>query len=128
MASASWRSGRSLENLERLMTPELMKPGRLIPPFAALFFTLGLAACTEGPAAPTATQTLQDVSVVTLEPSPRPNVRELPGRIAPTRIAEVRARVPGIVISRNFEQGSEVRVGDVLYHLDPAHYEVELNA
>ena len=69
-----------------------------------------------------------EVGIVTVEQSARPHVRELPGRIAPTRIAEVRARVPGIVIARTFEQGSEVRAGDVLYQLDPAPYEVELSA
>ena len=61
-----------------------------------------------------------------MEPATRPYLRELPGRIAPTRIAEVRARVPGIVMVRTFEQGSEVSAGDVLYQLDPAPYEVEL--
>ena len=109
------------------MTPELMSR-RLLLPLAAVFLTFGVAACTEGPAAPAAQTAPQDVSVVTLEPSPRPYVRELPGRIAPTRIADVRARVPGIVIARAFEQGSEVRTGELLYHLDPAQYEVELNA
>lgn len=105
-----------------------MTERRIALPLAALLLS-GLAACTEGPAAP-ATQAAspQDVSVVTLEPSPRPYVRELPGRVAPTRIAEVRARVPGIVIARSFEQGSEVRAGEILYHIDPSHYEVELNA
>ena len=53
-------------------------------------------------------------------------VRELPGRIAPTRIAEVRARVSGIVVSRNFEQGSDVKAGDVLYELDARPFEIDL--
>jgi membrane fusion protein (multidrug efflux system) len=104
---------------------------RFVPVTALLLLTAGLTACSEGPAAPVVqgpVPTPQDVSVVTVQPSPRPYVRELPGRIAPTRIAEVRARVPGIVIARSFEQGSEVRAGDVLYRLDPAQYEVELNA
>jgi len=69
-----------------------------------------------------------DVGIVSMVPSMRPYVRELPGRIAPTRIAEVRARVPGVVMVRTFEQGSEVSAGDVLYKLDPASYEVELSA
>jgi membrane fusion protein (multidrug efflux system) len=104
---------------------------RRIMPLAVVLLTAGLTACSEGPAAPitqASAPALQDVSVVTVQPSPRPYVRELPGRIAPTRIAEVRARVPGIVIARAFQQGSEVRAGDVLYRLDPAQYEVELQA
>jgi membrane fusion protein (multidrug efflux system) len=87
----------------------------------------GLQACSEGPAVPAPTRA-PEVSVVTVEPGPRPYVRELPGRIAPTRIAEVRARVSGIVIERAFEQGSYVAVGDVLYRLDPVPFEIELQA
>src|SRR5262249_3441277 len=68
------------------------------------------------------------VAVVTVEPSPRPIVRELPGRIAPTRVDDIRARVAGIVVERLFEQGADVKAGDVLYRIDPAKFEVELNA
>ena len=68
------------------------------------------------------------MSVVTVRPQPRAVVRELPGRIAPTRIAEVRARVSGIVVERKFQQGSEVKAGDVLYRIDPKPFEVELQA
>ena len=63
---------------------------------AATLVCLALAACSEGPAAPSAT-TPQQVSVLELQPAALPVIRELPGRIAPTRIAEVRARVSGIV-------------------------------
>lgn len=106
-----------------------MRCRRYAFPLAALAIS-ALAACSEGPATPSADagSAPQAVGVVTLEASPRPNVRELPGRIAPTRMAEVRARVSGIVIARSFAHGSEVRVGEVLYHLDPAPYEVELGA
>ena len=93
----------------------------------AVLLGLSLQACSEGPAAP-AEPSPQEVSIVTMHPYSRPHVRELPGRIAPTRIAEVRARVSGIVIERNFEQGSNVHAGDVLYRLDPAPFEVELQA
>lgn len=93
----------------------------------AALTALALAGCSEGPAAPRAAEP-QEVGVLALEPAPRPVVRELPGRIAPTRIAEVRARVSGIVVSRNFEQGSNVKAGDILYRLDDKPFEIELNA
>jgi len=83
---------------------------------------------SDGRAVPVETASVQTVGVVTMEPATRPYLRELPGRIAPTRIAEVRARVPGVVMVRAFVQGSEVSAGDVLYKLDPAPYEVELSA
>ena len=90
----------------------------------------GLAGCSEGPKAQAsgAEPAPEQVGFVTLKQSPRPHIRELPGRIAPTRIAEVRARVAGIVMARSFDQGSRVTAGDILYKLDPAPYEVELQA
>jgi membrane fusion protein (multidrug efflux system) len=45
------------------------------------------------------------VGVVTVTPQPRTIVRELPGRIAPTRVADVRPRVSGIVIERHVQPG-----------------------
>ncbi|CAN5301463.1 efflux RND transporter periplasmic adaptor subunit [soil metagenome] len=83
---------------------------------------------SEGRAVPVQTASPPTVGFLSMVPTTRPYLRELPGRIAPTRIAEVRARVPGVVMVRTFEQGSEVSAGDVLYNLDPAPYEVELGA
>jgi membrane fusion protein (multidrug efflux system) len=69
-----------------------------------------------------------DVSIVTVKPQPRAIVRELPGRIAPIRRADVRPRVSGIIVERLFRQGSEVREGDPLYRIDPRPFEVEVQA
>ncbi len=66
-----------------------------------------------------------DVSIVTVKPQRRALVRELPGRVAPTRVSDVRPRVSGIVIERLFSQGSEVKAGDALYRIDPQPFEVE---
>jgi membrane fusion protein, multidrug efflux system len=97
---------------------------------AALVLAGMLAACSEGPAAPSSEDTLavSEVSIVELQPAPLAVIRDLPGRIAPTRIAEVRARVSGIVVSRNFEQGSDVKAGDVLYELDARPFEIDVEA
>ena len=94
-----------------------------------LFAALALSACSEAPSASNPeTPPIQQVSVLELQPAALPVIRELPGRIAPTRIAEVRARVSGIVVHRNFEQGSDVKAGDVLYELDARPFEIELDA
>jgi membrane fusion protein (multidrug efflux system) len=69
-----------------------------------------------------------EVSIVTVAPKSRAVVRELPGRIAPTRVADVRPRVSGIVVERTFNQGSEVKAGDPLYRIDPRPFEVELQS
>lgn len=69
-----------------------------------------------------------EVSVVSVKPHRRALMRELPGRIAPTRAADVRSRVSGIIIERAFNQGSEVKAGDTLYRIDPKPFEVDLQA
>src|SRR5690606_41777757 len=45
------------------------------------------------------------------------------GRIEPARTAEVRARIPGIVLERLFEEGADVQAGDILFRIDPAPLE-----
>lgn len=65
------------------------------------------------------------VSVVAVQPEAIPILNDLPGRIAPTRIAEVRSRVSGIVLERIFKQGSFVKEGDVLFRVDPAQFQAQ---
>ncbi|WP_095445472.1 efflux RND transporter periplasmic adaptor subunit [Ochrobactrum quorumnocens] len=69
-----------------------------------------------------------NVGVVELRPEALPINKELPGRIAPTRLAEVRPRVTGIVVDQVFQQGSFVKKGDVLYRIDPAQFQVQVNS
>jgi len=88
-----------------------------------------LAGCDEPNTATAAAQAPEpDVSVVTVQQQARAMVRELPGRIAPTRVSEVRPRVSGIIVNRMFHQGSEVKAGDPLYQIDPRPFEVELQS
>ncbi len=68
------------------------------------------------------------VGIVTVAAEALPITNELPGRIAPTRIAEVRPRVSGIIVERVFEQGSQVEEGDVLYQIDPAPFQVRVDS
>ncbi|MCW1916865.1 efflux RND transporter periplasmic adaptor subunit [Luteolibacter sp. GHJ8] len=49
--------------------------------------------------------------------------RQLPGRIDPVRLAEVRARVGGILLEKTFQEGADVKAGDVLFKIDPAPLE-----
>nr|WP_300759184.1 efflux RND transporter periplasmic adaptor subunit [Janthinobacterium sp.] len=51
---------------------------------------------------------------------------ELPGRTAPFLIAEVRARVDGVVLQRSYTEGADVRAGQALYQIDPAPYRATL--
>jgi membrane fusion protein, multidrug efflux system len=69
-----------------------------------------------------------EVSVVTIATHRVTLETELPGRTSPFLIAEVRPQVGGLILKRLFEEGSDVRQGDVLYEIDPASYEVALAA
>ncbi|OHV77094.1 efflux RND transporter periplasmic adaptor subunit [Rhizobium sp. LCM 4573] len=66
------------------------------------------------------------VGVFELKAHPVPVINELPGRIAATRVSEVRARVSGILQERVFEQGALVKEGDVLYRIDPRLFRVRV--
>ncbi|MDB5525354.1 MAG: efflux transporter periplasmic adaptor subunit [Rhizobium sp.] len=66
------------------------------------------------------------VAVVTTVAEALPITNDLPGRIAPTRIAEVRPRISGIITQRVFVQGSIVKEGDVLYRIDPEAFKVQV--
>jgi len=68
------------------------------------------------------------VTVETLQASSLSVTSELSGRIAAPRIAEVRARVPGVVMRRAFEEGSDVKQGDVLFEIDPAPLQADLDS
>jgi len=87
-----------------------------------------LSGCEEPAPAAASTNSQPEVGIVTVKAQPRAVVRELPGRIAPTRVADVRARVSGIIVERLFQQGSEVKAGDPLYRIDPKPFDVELQA
>ena len=94
----------------------------------AMFAPL-LAGCDEPRQAGASITTVEpEVGVVVVKPEPYAIVRELPGRIAPVRVSEVRPQVSGIVVERLFRQGSEVKAGDPLYRIDPRPFEVEVQA
>jgi membrane fusion protein (multidrug efflux system) len=85
----------------------------------------GLAACGKNdakPAAAGAAPPPPEVGVVTVATGDVGLVTELPGRLEPARVAQVRARAAGIVQQRLFREGSDVRAGQVLYRIDPAPY------
>lgn len=98
--------------------------------FAIVLTTVAIltSACQEKDSAAAPQMPPTQVGVVTTKAEDLPITNELPGRIAPTRLAEVRPRVSGIVIQRVFEQGSRVNEGDVLYRIDPAPFQVQVDS
>jgi membrane fusion protein, multidrug efflux system len=85
-----------------------------------------LAACGQKQSAPQ--QQTPEVGVVTLQPTAVPVVTELPGRTNAFLVAQVRARVDGIVLRREFTEGAIVKAGQRLYKIDPAPYIAALNS
>ncbi|RMR18658.1 hemolysin D [Pseudomonas syringae pv. avii] len=99
-----------------------------VMPAIALLAALGLAGCEQKPQQdPAASAAPKEVEAVAVKAESFTVVDELPGRIEPVRVAQVRARVAGIVLTRNFEEGADVRAGAVLFQIDPAPFKAALS-
>ncbi|CAK0741017.1 Multidrug export protein AcrE [Gammaproteobacteria bacterium] len=68
-----------------------------------------------------------EVSVVNVHMSSVPLTRDTVGRLAATRVAQVRARVAGIILKRVYAEGTDVQPGKVLFQIDPAPLEAALH-
>lgn len=94
---------------------------------AAAPLLLAVAACNRAPAGPPPPPAPVEVGVVTVTPTAVTLTRELPGRTSAFRVAEVRARVNGIVLKRLFTEGADVKEGQRLFLIDPAPYQAALD-
>ncbi|MBU9811198.1 efflux RND transporter periplasmic adaptor subunit [Rahnella sp. C60] len=102
-----------------------MNKNRGLTPLAVVLMlsgSLALTGCNDKEAQQGAPQAPQ-VGVVTLKTEPLNVTTELPGRTAAFRIAEVRPQVSGIILKRNFVEGSDIKAGTSLYQIDPATYQ-----
>jgi len=73
---------------------------------------------------PTATE----VSVIEVQAAPVDVFLDLPGRVEAVAVAEVRARVDGIVEERLYREGTDVQAGQTLFRIDPREMEAALGA
>jgi len=69
-----------------------------------------------------------EVGVLTIATAPVTLTQDLPGRTSAFRVAEVRARVNGIILKRLFDEGTDVKEGQALYQIDPAPYQAALDS
>ena len=102
-----------------------MNKNRGLTPLAIVLMlsgSLALTGCDEKSAQQGAQQ-MPAVGVVTLKSEPLQITTELPGRTNAYRIAEVRPQVSGIILKRNFVEGSDIEAGVSLYQIDPATYQ-----
>ena len=107
-----------------------MNKNRGFTPLAAVLMlsgSLALTGCNEKESQQSAPPT-PEVGVVTLKSEPLQITNELPGRTSAYRIAEVRPQVSGIILKRNFTEGSDVQAGVSLYQIDPAPYQAAYNS
>ena len=97
---------------------------------ATLTIAAALAACGKDKAAapPPAPPGPVQVGIVTVAAQPVTLTKELPGRTSALRVAEVRARVNGIVQKRQFTEGADVKQGQVLFVIDQAPYQAALDS
>ncbi|PWC21308.1 efflux transporter periplasmic adaptor subunit [Brenneria roseae subsp. roseae] len=109
-----------------------MNKNRGLTPLAAVLMLSGgliLAGCdsSENQQAD-AQQQAPEVGIVTLKTQSLNVTTDLPGRTNAYRIAEVRPQVGGIILKRNFVEGSDIQAGASLYQIDPATYEASYNS
>jgi len=103
-------------------------PPRRLSLAVALAASAALAACggdakAGGP--PGGAPPPAEVSVVTVAQQTTEESLEFAGQVQAFRTVQVRARVSGVITSRPFQEGAQVRPGDVLYRIDPANYAAE---
>ena len=65
---------------------------------------------------------IPEVGFITIAPTSITLTMELPGRVSPNMIAEVRPQVGGILQKRLFTEGTDVKAGQMLYQIDPTLY------
>lgn len=99
----------------------------LFAKLSLISLALVLVACGK-PTAQDEPSPLATVRIETIALQPLSIHSELSGRLIAPRSAEVRARVAGVVLERNFREGSDVKQGDVLFRIDPAPLQVDLNS
>ena len=99
--------------------------GPILLLLATLIATTTLSGCGKSAGKPPATP---EVTVLRMQSQSLPLLRNLVGRLSSVRTADVRARVPGILLKRLYTEGGEVREGQVLFQIDPQPYQAALDA
>ena len=101
-----------------------------LAPLGVTLLSLALAACSpsngsekKGGGGPGMGMPPPEVNVATVAPKNVPVTFEYVGQTAGSREVEVRARVTGILLKRNFDEGAPVKQGQSLFTIDPAPYQ-----
>jgi membrane fusion protein (multidrug efflux system) len=87
-----------------------------------------LAACGKGKEQGPPQMPPPEVGVIQVQPQSSPLTRDLVGRLSAYRSADVRARVAGVLLKRNYDEGTNVKQGQLLFQIDPAPLKAALSA
>ena len=104
-----------------------MKSSLLRTPMLCLSLVV-LAACGKGKDQGQQKPPPPQVGVITAQPQNSPLTRDLVGRLSAFRSADVRARVPGVLLKRTYDEGTDVKKGQLLFQIDPAPLKATLGA
>jgi len=104
-----------------------MKSSLLSTPLLCLSL-LALGACGKGKENGPPKMPPPEVGVITAQPQNSPLTRDLVGRLSAFRSADVRARVAGVLLKRDYDEGTNVKRGQLLFQIDPAPLKAALNA
>lgn len=97
-------------------------------PLLAAVTSLLLNACGGPPGGPPPPEGTPVMGVITVKQEPVSLTTAVPGRVVPYLIAEVRPQVGGLVQSRQFTEGGEVKAGQMLYQIDPSTYQASYDS
>lgn len=100
----------------------LLRNTMVVPALLVAVVAVVAGGCARGGSGPRS-QGPAEVAVVAVQPERIVLSTELPGRTSAYLVAEVRPQVSGILQQRRFEEGADVRAGELLYQIDPAQYQ-----
>jgi len=98
---------------------------RLLP---LVILAVGIAGCGKSGPPGGMHMPTPHVSVISARAQSVPLTRVMVGRLAAVRVAQVRARVAGVILKRVYTEGTDVQQGQVLFQIDPAPLEAALHA
>lgn len=119
------RTGRKVGGLAGLKT--LATVGVLLAAILISYFIWRSMVRAEDGKATSAPPPPPEVAVVVVQPERVTITTELPGRTSANQVAEVRPQVSGIIQKRLFEEGADVKEGELLYQIDPALFQAAVN-
>ena len=100
---------------------------KLFAPLCLSALAFALTACDKSSVAQTK-EPLAKVRTEIVATTPLSINNELSGRVVAPRVAQVSARVAGVILKRVYTEGAEVKQGDVLFLIDPAPFKADLDS